>query len=98
AARAFCTAGSSSPTSAAMMAITTRSSISVKPGRWRRDGMAMHLSDGGITNLREVIRSVVRSSSGLLAEDLDEHPLRPIAIELAVEDLLPRAEVELAPG
>src|SRR5205085_969764 len=39
AARAFCTAGSSRPTSAAMMAITTSNSSSVKPGR-RRRGMA----------------------------------------------------------
>ena len=31
-----------------------------------------------------------------LADDLDQHPLRPVAVELAVEDLLPRAEVELA--
>ena len=31
----------------------------------------------------------------LLADDLHEHPLRPAAVELAVEDLLPRAEVEL---
>ena len=43
--------------------------------------------------------------SGLLAErwplfpdDLDQHPLRPMAVELAVEDLLPRPEVELALG
>jgi hypothetical protein len=33
-----------------------------------------------------------------LADDLDEDPLRPVAVELAVEDLLPGAEVELALG
>src|SRR3990170_3154334 len=34
----------------------------------------------------------------LFPDDLDEHPLRAVAIELAVEDLLPRAEVERAVG
>ena len=34
----------------------------------------------------------------LLPNDLDQHPLAPAAVELAVEDLLPRAEVELALG
>src|SRR5262245_56439415 len=33
-----------------------------------------------------------------LAEDLDQDSLRPAAVELAVEDLLPGAEVELAVG
>ena len=31
-----------------------------------------------------------------LADDLDQYPLSPPTVELAVEDLLPRAEVELA--
>src|SRR5512141_76458 len=31
-----------------------------------------------------------------LADDLDQYPLSPTPVELAVEDLLPRAEVELA--
>ena len=35
---------------------------------------------------------------GLLAEDLDEHAFRAAAVELAVEDLLPRAEIELPAG
>ena len=35
ASRTFCTAGTSKPTSTAMMAITTSSSISVKPRRYR---------------------------------------------------------------
>ena len=34
----------------------------------------------------------------LLPDDLDEHALRAPAVELAVEDLLPRPEVELAVG
>ena len=34
----------------------------------------------------------------LLADDLDQHALRPAAVELAVEDLLPGPEVELALG
>src|SRR5436190_23774820 len=34
----------------------------------------------------------------LLAEDLDNQPLRAAAVELGVEDLLPRAEVEPALG
>src|SRR5262245_57608847 len=33
-----------------------------------------------------------------LPDDLDEHPLGAVAVELAVEDLLPGAEVELPPG
>ena len=33
-----------------------------------------------------------------LPDHLDQHPLRPSAVELAVEDLLPGAEVELAVG
>ena len=35
---------------------------------------------------------------GLLADDLHQHALRPAAVEFAVENLLPRAEVELAVG
>jgi len=31
-----------------------------------------------------------------LADELDQHPLSPTPVELAVEDLLPGAEVELA--
>ena len=31
-----------------------------------------------------------------LTDDLDEHPLVAAAVELSVEDLLPRAEVETA--
>src|SRR5262249_44140621 len=34
----------------------------------------------------------------LFSDDLDQHSLGPPAVELAVEDLLPRAEVELALG
>ena len=33
-----------------------------------------------------------------LANDLDEDPLWPVAVELAVEDLFPAAEIELALG
>src|SRR5947207_8901562 len=43
ASRTFCTAGSSRPMSTAMMAITTKSSISVKPGL-RREGRANHMT------------------------------------------------------
>src|SRR5438093_7129564 len=32
----------------------------------------------------------------LLPDHLDEHPLLPPPVELAIEDLLPRTEVELA--
>ena len=35
---------------------------------------------------------------GLLPKHLDDHPLRPPAVELAVEDLLPGAQVEPAVG
>ena len=35
---------------------------------------------------------------GSLADDLDEHPLIPLAVELVVEDLLPGSEVEAAAG
>src|SRR5439155_11681185 len=34
----------------------------------------------------------------LLSDHLDQHALLAPAIELAVEDLLPRPEIELAPG
>ena len=34
--------------------------------------------------------------SPLFADDLDQHPLAAAAVELAVENLLPRAEVEFA--
>ena len=34
----------------------------------------------------------------LLSDDLDENPLAPAAVELAVEDLLPGTEVQLAVG
>src|SRR5208337_3485686 len=40
----------------------------------------------------------VSGSSVLIADDLDEHPLAPASVEFAVEDLLPGAEVKLAPG
>src|SRR5262245_760047 len=38
------------------------------------------------------------STSLLLPDDLDQHPLGPVAVELAVEDLLPRPEVQLTLG
>src|SRR5690349_21040566 len=34
----------------------------------------------------------------LLPDDLDQDPLRAPSVELAVEDLLPRAEIELSIG
>jgi hypothetical protein len=37
-----------------------------------------------------------RKMGRLLPDDFDQNPLLPPAIKLAVEDLLPRAEVELA--
>src|SRR6185295_10546777 len=53
----------------------------------------------GVTNERAV-NSVNRFTSTSwpcvsLPDHLHQHPLRPAAVELAVEDLLPRAEVEL---
>src|SRR3954454_1260686 len=38
------------------------------------------------------------SGQWLLPQHLDDQPLRPAAVELGVEDLLPRAEVEAAGG
>ena len=38
------------------------------------------------------------NASMLLPNDLDQHPLRPIPIELAAENLLPRPEVEFPLG
>src|SRR3954452_14598775 len=38
------------------------------------------------------------SGQWLLPQHLDDQPLRPAAVELGVEDLLPRAEVEAALG
>ena len=40
----------------------------------------------------------VLDSSSRFPHHLDDHPLPPLAVELGVEDLLPRAEVELAVG
>ena len=37
-------------------------------------------------------------SSDLFTNDLDQHPLPPAPVELAVEDPLPRAKVETAVG
>src|SRR3990172_11891696 len=37
-----------------------------------------------------------RRFSGSLADDLDQDPLSPTPVELAIEDLLPWAEIELA--
>jgi hypothetical protein len=34
----------------------------------------------------------------LLPDDLDQHPLGPVAVEFAVENLFPRAEVEFPLG
>src|SRR5688572_29399853 len=39
-----------------------------------------------------------RSGYCLLTHHLDDHPLLPLPIELRIEDLLPRAEVEGAGG
>src|SRR5579871_5007247 len=55
---------------------------SARPARRRDGSSSSSLSEGG--------------NGGLLADDLDEHPLVASAVELAVEDLLPRAEVEPA--
>ena len=38
------------------------------------------------------------NGGSLLPKHLDDHPLRPAAVELAVEDLLPRPEIEAAVG
>src|SRR5262245_40221451 len=38
------------------------------------------------------------TSASSLPDDLHQHPLVPVAIELAVEDLFPGAEVEFALG
>ena len=38
------------------------------------------------------------TESELRGDDLDEHPLAPLAVELPVEDLLPGAEVEATLG
>src|ERR1700730_2006113 len=46
--------------------------------------------DGSLTGARPMI--------GLLPNHLHEHLLRPAAVEFAVKDLLPGAEVELAGG
>src|SRR5215472_13413876 len=38
------------------------------------------------------------NGEGLLTNNLDEHSFRAISVELAVENLLPRAEIELSPS
>ena len=59
-----------------------------------RERMADMAADNLLAGLRgERMPNQVNSP-----EDLDDHPLRPAAVELAVEDLLPRAQVEPALG
>ena len=41
------------------------------------------------------LNKLAEGSVASLADDLDQHPLAPPPVELAAEDLLPRAEVEL---
>src|SRR6185436_16063304 len=43
-------------------------------------------------------RGAAKPARGSLADDLDQHALPAPAVELAVEDLLPRSEVELPRG
>ena len=52
--------------------------------------------DGPTSPPPGVIGSLGQFGVQLFAYHLHQHPLRPPAVELAVEDLLPRAEVELA--
>src|SRR5258705_1622644 len=47
---------------------------------------------------RSRLATVRQGSVGSFPDDLDQHALLAAAVELAVEDLLPRAEVELAAG
>ena len=42
------------------------------------------------------LNELTEGSDASLADDLDQHPFAPPPVELAVEDPLPRAEVELA--
>ena len=44
------------------------------------------------------LNELTEGSEASLADHLDQHPLAPPPVELAVEDPLPRAEVELAAG
>src|SRR5262245_29659724 len=50
---------------------------------------------GGISPLTPQPVRGPRLPPASLPDDLDQDPLGPAAVELAVEDLLPRAEVEL---
>ena len=42
------------------------------------------------------LNELTKGFEASLADDLDKYPLAPPTVELAVEDLLPPAEVELA--
>src|SRR5207245_8736591 len=55
-------------------------------------------AEDGQAERRQGGRKRTRSRPRSLADHLDQHALGPAAVELPVEDLLPGAEVQLAPG
>src|SRR5436305_6543179 len=69
---------------------------------WRPEwvnGKATATCRGGMGSWRTAARcSPSPTIASLLPNHLHHHPLRPSPVELAVEDLLPGAEVELAGG
>ena len=67
--------------------------------------MIVHLDDEGtfpqsllLHFCQEMATLRMALGASLLPNDLDQHPLPPPAVELAVEDPLPRAKVEAAVG
>src|SRR5262245_37901862 len=64
-----------------------------------------HQGDGSVGGTCKTLRRTgeqvapnSRSTSPSLPGDLDQHPPGAVAVEFPVENLLPRAEVELPPG
>jgi len=62
------------------------------PGPGRALGCA---ADGAPSPRAPRLAAVRNARCALLTNDLDQHTLRPAAIELTIEDLLPRTEIKL---
>src|SRR5262245_7436344 len=84
ASRADWTAGSNRAMSTAMMAMTTNSSISVKPRRFQRGFIMRFSSSGGI---RSLVQRKIRLIAGLLG-DIDGE-VAPAVVAIG-DDVLPR--------
>jgi hypothetical protein len=55
-------------------------------------------TNAGIANEWSYDPCFIRDYPWLVPDDLDQHPLTAATVEFTIEDLLPRAEVELSLG